>query len=135
MTTERIQYDLSLSQALPTGTTVSADASIGGSISSIYTDQYSGHVGLTITQSLLKGLGLGYNMANLRKARIDVEISQLELKAVAEQTTADVETAYWDLFLAKEEIRIRRRSMELAERQMDCVCKRAQFVCACDRTQ
>lgn len=119
LTTERIQYDLSITETLPTGTTVSADASVGGSISSIYTDQYSGQIGLTVTQSLLKGLIPGYNMANLRKARIDVQISQLELKAIAELITAEVETAYWDLYLAKEEIRIRRRSLELAEKQMD----------------
>jgi len=118
-TTERLQYDLSISQALPTGTELSVNASIGGSISNIYTDQYVGQVGLTITQSLLKGFGTGYNLASLRKARIDVEVSQLELKAIAEQVTADVEKGYWDLFLAKEEIRIQQRSLELAERQMD----------------
>ncbi len=119
LTSERVQYDLSISQDLPVGTTISADASISGSISSIYTDQYTGRIGMTITQSLLRGLGAGYNLANLRKARIDVEISELELKAVAEQLTADVENAYWDLYLAKQEIRIQRRSLELAERQMD----------------
>jgi outer membrane protein len=119
LTSEHRQYDLSITEALPTGTTVSANATVTGSISSIYTDQYTGQVGMTITQSLLKGLSPGYNLANLRKARIDVQISQLELKGVAEQLIADVENAYWDLFLAEEEIHIQRRSLELAERQMD----------------
>jgi outer membrane protein len=119
LTTDRLQYGLSLTQELPTGTSISADASVSGSISSIYTDQYVGQIGMTVTQSLLKGLGRGYNMANLRKARIDVEISRLELKAVAEQIVADVEQGYWDLFLAKREMRIQERSLELAERQLN----------------
>lgn len=119
LTSERLEYDLSITEVIPTGTSISANAVVSGSISSIYTDQYVGQVGMTITQSLLKGLGRGYNMANLRKARIDVEISRLELKAVAEQITADVERGYWDLFLAKQEIGIQERSLELAERQLN----------------
>ena len=118
MTSERLQSDLSLSEVLPTGTVVTANASISGSISSIYTDQYSGDIGMTITQSLLKGFGIGYNLASLRQAKIDVQISYLELKAIAEQITASVESAYWDLFLAKQEMEIQQRSLELAEKQL-----------------
>lgn len=119
LTTDRVAYGLGITEALPTGTSISANASVSGSISSIYTDQYVGQIGLTITQSLLKGLGPGYSMANLRKARVDVEISRLELKAVAEQIVADVERGYWDLFLAKREMQIQERSLELADRQLN----------------
>jgi len=118
MTSERLQYDLSISEVLPTGTMIAANASISGSISSIYTDQYTGDVGMTITQSLLKGFGIGSNLANLRQAKIDVKISRLELKAIAEQVTANVEQAYWDIYLAKQEMNIQQRSLELAERQL-----------------
>ena len=118
MTSERRQYDLSVTEKLPTGTEISAEVSITGSISSIYTDQYTGTIGLTVTQSLLRGFGIGNNLANLRKTRIDVDISLLELEAMAEQVVADVEKAYWDLFLAKEEMHIQRRSLELAEKQL-----------------
>ena len=96
MTSERRQYDLSLTQALPTGTEISASTSISASISSIYSDQYTGDVGISVTQSLLQGFGVGYNLANLRRAKIDVEISLLELKGIAEQLVADVERSYWD---------------------------------------
>ncbi|HUT63980.1 MAG TPA: TolC family protein, partial [Anaerolineae bacterium] len=100
------------------GTTISANAAMNGSESSLYSDQYSGIVGLSLTQSLLQGFGTGVNLASLQKANIDVEISEAELKAVAEQVTANVETAYWGLYLAHEEINIRQSSLELAEKQL-----------------
>jgi len=118
MTTTRMQYDIGLSETLPTGTSISADVALSGSISSIYTDQFSGNIGLTITQSLLQGFGIGVNLADLRKARLDMEISQEELKAVAEELVANVEKAYWNLYLKAEEISIQKKSHELANRQL-----------------
>ncbi|MDZ7264971.1 MAG: TolC family protein, partial [candidate division KSB1 bacterium] len=115
---ERSQYDVGISQNLPTGTSVSANASMSTSLSSIYTDQFSGNVGITITQSLMQGFGLGTNLANLRAAKINYEISQAELKGVAEEVIASVEQAYWDLYLTREEINIQQRSLELANKQL-----------------
>lgn len=118
LTSERLEYDVTLSGDLPTGTALSASASISGSLSSIYTDQYIGDLGVTVTQSLLRGLGPAYRMADLRRARLDADISRLELKAVAEQVTAEVERAYWDLYLADQERGIRARSLDLAQAQL-----------------
>jgi outer membrane protein TolC len=98
---------------------MTVEGSISGTISSIYTDQYTGDIGLTITQSLLRGFGIGYNLAYLRKAKVDVEISRLELKAIAEQVTAAVEQAYWDILLAAKEMSIQQRSLDLAEKQLN----------------
>lgn len=118
LTSDRSQYDVGISQSLPTGTTISANAAMSASLSSIYTDQFSGNVGITVTQALLQGFGLGTNLANLRRARIDYEISQAELKGVAEEVIASVEQAYWDLYLTSEEINIQQRSLELANKQL-----------------
>jgi len=118
MTWDRSRYTIEVSEILPTGTTVSANASMGGSVSSLYTDQFSGIIGVTITQALLRGFGTGANLAGLRKARIDIEISQAELKAVAENLVGEVEKAYWNLYLTAEEITIQKQSLELADRQL-----------------
>lgn len=118
MTWDRSNYNLIISEDLPTGTNITATATMSGSISSLYTDQFSGIVGVTVTQSLLQGFGLGANMANLRKAEIDVEMSKHELKAVAEQVVANVEKAYWNLYLTGEEIAIQKQSLSLAEQQL-----------------
>jgi outer membrane protein len=118
LTSERTQYQAGLSQILPTGTELSVDASISGSESSIYTSEYSGNIGLTVTQPLLKGFGFGANLADLRKARVDLEISRSELKGMAERLVADTEKAYWDLYLAAEETHIQEESLQLADRQL-----------------
>ena len=93
LTSERTEYAAGLSQTLPTGTELSVDASITGSESSIYTSEYSGNVSLTVTQPLLRGFGFGANLADLRKARVDLEISRSELKGMAERLVADTEKA------------------------------------------
>ncbi|MBN2542566.1 TolC family protein [bacterium] len=113
-----VLYDVALSGQLPTGTDIELSANIAGDISSIYTDQYTGNIGITVTQSLLKGFGVGYNLARLRKAKVDHEISRLELKAVGEAVVASVERAYWNVFLSKNEMDIQQQSLELAEKQL-----------------
>jgi len=119
METQRIQYNASASEALPTGTTVSVDATMGGYTSNIYTNQYTGSVGVTVTQSLLQGFGLGANLAGLRQADLDMDISHFEMKGVAEGVIADVVRAYWELYLTAEEIDIQEKSVKLAEQQLN----------------
>ena len=119
LTTRRTQESIEISKVFSTGTTLSASATVNGTISSLYTDQYVGNISLALTQSLLRGFGRGANLASLRKAKIDVEISREELRAVAENLVAQVEKAYWDLYLAKEEISIQQESLELALRQLN----------------
>jgi outer membrane protein TolC len=119
LTTERGRQNVEISKTFSTGTALSASAAVNGTISSLYTDQYAGNISMTLTQSLLRGFGRGANLASLRKAKIDVEISRAELRAVAENLVAQVETAYWNLYLAKEEISIQQESLDLALRQLD----------------
>lgn len=118
LATQRSQYNVELSETLPTGTTVAITSSFSATNSSIYRDQYVGSMGITFSQALLQGIGWGTNLANLRRARLDLDISNAELKGVAEQVVADVETAYWTLYLAAQEINIQQRSLALADKQL-----------------
>jgi outer membrane protein len=116
---DNTRYSMGITEILPTGTIVTASTSITAALSNIYTDQYSGTAGFTITQSLLQGFGTGANLATLRKANLDVEISKAELRAVAEEIVASVENAYWDVYLSREEVNITKTSLDLANRQLD----------------
>ena len=115
----RFDYSIDLMEKLPTGTTITAGVGMTGSVSSLYTDQFTGGFEVTITQSLLRGFSVQTNLAILRKARLDVEMSKYELKGVAESVVADIEKSYWDLYLSGEEMVIQKKSLELAEQQLD----------------
>jgi outer membrane protein len=115
---EQKNYSVELTEFLPTGTEFTLSVSKGGSTSSLYTDQYTGNASLTITQALLQGLGLGSSLAALRKAKLDVDISDAELKGIAEVFIAQIEQSYWDLYLAEKEMSIQSQSLDLAKQQL-----------------
>jgi outer membrane protein len=71
---------------------------------------------LSATQALLQGAGIQFNLANLRQARLDVQISQYELSGLAQSLTSEIETAYWDYYSALGQVDIYTRSHALAQR-------------------
>jgi len=109
---------ITIAEKLPTGTEIAISTGLTGSVSSLYTDQYTGNIGLALTQSLLNGFGPRANLANLRKARLDVDISHAELRGVAESVVAEVEKGYWALYLANQEVEIQNQSLDLALQQL-----------------
>ena len=115
---DRFDIGAQITEFLPTGTTISVEAGMTGSVSNLYTDQYTGIAGLSVTQSLLRGFGFCANLAAYRQARLDLEISKWELKGIAESVTADIEKGYWDLYLTRQETDIQQQSLALAEQQL-----------------
>ncbi|MDR3200224.1 MAG: TolC family protein [Spirochaetales bacterium] len=109
-----------ISETLPTGTTLSAAALAGRNRSSTTnTDPYVG-LDLKLTQSLLKGgLNVSANLVSIRKARLDVLISQHELKGFTETLVYNVETYYWDYYLATRKLEIYRESLRLSEENLE----------------
>jgi outer membrane protein len=103
----------------PTGTDVLVEAGTDVTDSTLYSDTFaSSRIGLTVTQALLRGAGLGVNLARLRQARLDTRASEYELRGFAEALVAGVEVAYWDYGLAQRRIRIYGESLRLAEQQL-----------------
>jgi outer membrane protein len=106
-------------QALPTGTTVEAAVEQERTASNRTPEQHSARLGLSITQSLLGGFGPAVNLASVRQAELDAVASLHELRGFTEALVADAETAYWNYVLAKKEIEIFERSLQVAVRQRD----------------
>jgi len=115
---ERFDVNAGVTGFLPTGTVLSLTSGMTGSVSNLYTDQYAGTIGLTVTQSLLQGFGFKSNLIGLRKARLDWDISRSELQGIAENVIADIEQSYWTLYLTDQEVKIQNRSLELARQQL-----------------
>jgi outer membrane protein TolC len=79
---------------------------------------YATKLGLSATQSLLRGYGLDVNLASLRQARLDTRSSEYELRGFAESLVAQTEEAYWDCALAQQQIQITEASLKLANDQL-----------------
>jgi outer membrane protein len=113
-----VEAGLGVSGYLPTGTDIDVEMSTQQTWSDLYSDDlYESRLGLTVTQALLKGAGLGVNLANLRQARLDTAVSQYELRGFAEALVAQVEETYWNYALIKRQIEIFLESLKLAQQQ------------------
>lgn len=108
-----------LRQALPTGTTLEASIEQDRSISNRAPEQQTARVGVSVTQSLLRGFGPAVNLASVRQAELETLASRYELSGFAESLLADTEIAYWNYVLAREEIAIFEESLAVARKQKD----------------
>lgn len=104
-------------QDLPTGTAVEVAVDQERSISDRTPEQETARVGLTLTQSLLRGFGPGVNLVAVRQARLETEISMYELRGYTEALLARLETVYWRFVLANAAIEIFEESLALARQE------------------
>jgi len=117
-TEKTLSGNAAVEKFFPSGTTVAVGGDVERLDSSLYDDYFtSARLGLTVTQALLKGLGVSVNTVDLRQARLDTYASQYELRGFSEALLNQVEVAYWDYALAIRQIKIVEESLELAEQQ------------------
>ena len=87
--------------------------------SSLYNEPYSStRLGLSVTQSLLRGFGTDVNLAQLRQSQLETDITQYELRGFSESLLAQVETTYWDYALSQRQMEIVEESLKLARQQI-----------------
>lgn len=79
---------------------------------------YQSNLALVFTHPLLRGFGTEIAMANVRKARIEQDIAELNRQMRACNVVRDVVIAYWELAYATQDLTIRRSAVELAEEQL-----------------
>ena len=121
VTTTQHRLNATVTQILPTGTGVQVQASDNRTLSKAdlgTSNQRQLRIGLTATQSLLRGFGVDVNLAKLRQARIDTAASQYELRGFAEDLVASTEETYWNYALAVRAIQIFQDSVDLARKQL-----------------
>jgi outer membrane protein len=104
-------------QRLPTGTRVEASVAHERSTSNRAPEQQVARLGLSVSQSLLRGFGPAVNLVSVRQAELDTIASVYELRGFTEALMADTEIAYWNLSLARKEIAIFERSLAVAKQQ------------------
>jgi len=114
-----IQAIAGLRQQYPSGTSVEASLGYGRSRSNRTPEQQDVRLGLSITQSLLRGYGAAANLVAVRQAQLETQASFYEFRGFVEALLAEVETAYWRYVLAMEGIAILEQSLGIAKKQLE----------------
>lgn len=115
---------------LPWGTTYDLQGNISetyGQIGGTPTDQSRGGASVTLTQPLLKNFWMDGTRLNIRVAKNDLKISELDLKGIIMSTATSVETAYYDLIAARENVKVQEKAVELAVALLNENKKRVEF--------
>jgi outer membrane protein TolC len=73
---------------------------------------------LTLRQHLLQGFGFGPNQRFIRIARNNREISDVAFRLQVITTVTQIENIYWDLVTAYEDLKVKERSLALAEKTL-----------------
>jgi outer membrane protein TolC len=121
LTGQRILFDFfafntGLRQRLPTGGTYEFrfDNEYDGATATTQAG-YISRLALTLTQPLLKNFGFEATETNIRIATNNQSISQEQLRLRVSDILTQVETAYFDLIFAIENLEVQRRSLRLAQ--------------------
>jgi outer membrane protein TolC len=81
----------------------------------------------TVRQRLLSGFGLGPNLRFIRIAKNNREISDIAFRDQVIATVTQIQNIYWDLVNAAEELKVRQRSVALAQKTLDDNKKQAEL--------
>ncbi len=80
---------------------------------------WENNLGLEITQPLLRNLGRDVNRANITISKNNQRISVLEFRKSLEEQIANLETAYWSLVQAVQEVRIQEELLSRTTRTVE----------------
>ena len=82
---------------------------------------------LTVTQHLLQGFGLANNLRFIRIAKNDREITDVAFRGQVISTVTQIQNIYWDLVNAYEDVRVKERSLGLANQLLSDTQKQVQI--------
>ncbi len=115
---EQQVVNFSLAQLFPAGTDLSVfwnnSRFASDNVFQTLNPQFNSQLGLNLAQPLLRDFGRIPTERFLRLARVDNRISSEEFERQVAQVVRDVETAYWNLVGAREQLVVAQESMGLA---------------------
>jgi outer membrane protein len=109
-------------QYLPTGTTYSISFNNQRQTTNSFFTELSPIISsgmrISFTQHLLQGLSINANRRFITIAKNNREISDVAFRSQAINTVAQIENIYWDLVSAYDDVRVKERSLGLAEKTL-----------------
>ena len=82
-------------------------------------NEWDGFTGLTLTQPLLKNFGVGSTLAPIRITRAQADSAFHQARGNITRVISSSEMSYWELYGATEELKLRRRSIEIATKLLE----------------
>jgi outer membrane protein TolC len=119
------QYNLTagFSQTLPTGTLLGVDANLirtsSNNAFNSFNPVWTGLIRYSATQPLLKNYGRSSNMHQIRVARNNAEISEVQFELQVVDLVTQAQKAYWDLVFTAEDLKVKQRSLDLARKTLE----------------
>ncbi len=115
-------YKVGFDQTLETGTIYSVDFDLNRSSSNsafnLFNPSYNGLITYAFTQHLLRDFGRGVNSHQIRIARNNEKISELQFELQVIDLITQAQEAYWDLAFADEDVKVKQRSVDLASKTL-----------------
>jgi outer membrane protein len=116
-------YTFSYSQSFLSGTNIQAGVtSYRTAVNSpVYTlnPNTAGTVNLSVTQQLLQGLSPAINNRDIRVAKNNLKVTDLQMKMQVIATVSAVLDLYWDLVSFDQDVRLKQRALDVAQKLYD----------------
>ena len=120
LTNDTRYYSFSYSQQFLSGTSVSANVfssrSLVNSPNYLLNPSTSGSVSISVSQQLLQGFSPAVNSRDIRVAKNNLKATDLQMKMQVITTISAVLDLYWDLVSFNEDVRLKQRALEQAQK-------------------
>jgi outer membrane protein len=118
----RHQFGVNFSQQLPWGTSLAIDATMNRSSSNSQVNQfnpsYQGLIRYTVGQHLLRDRGRTINTRQILENQNNEKISEIQFETQMISLIVQAQKTYWDLVFAAEDLKVKQRSLELAQQTL-----------------
>src|SRR5262245_59255670 len=115
-------YTVGFTQSLTTGANVEIDASMSRSSSNslfnTLNPNWGGSLRYSFTQHLARDFGRKNNTRQITVAKNNEKISEIQFERQLIDLVAQAQRSYWDLVFAAEDIKVKQRSKELAQKTL-----------------
>ncbi len=114
---ENVNFEASITQKLALGTEVGLIASNirTANTFNLFESEYETDLMLTVKQPILKNFGPTVNRQGIVIAQKTLAQSEKQFENDVSQIVAEVQRTYWDLVFAIEDLRVKKRSLQLAQ--------------------
>jgi len=119
----RGNYGINFSQLLPSGTSLTIDATVNRASSTsnlnTFNPSYIGQIQYTVGQHLLRDRGRLPNTRQILIGRNNEKMSEIGFEIQVTNLMVQAQKSYWDLVFAGQDLGVKQRSLDLAQRTLD----------------